>query len=125
MSHDQAPSPGWGGYPPPGAQPQRYQPPYPAPGGPSYPTGWTTPAPAVAPTNVGAIVLLVVSVVSIVATLVIGLPSGVMAVVALTRNRRDPTGARRLSTWGWVTYAVNAVIGTVLIVAWVVWMRRR
>ena len=131
MSHDPAPAgpdhppqgaapPGYAGYPPPGSAVA-----YPPPGSAAYPPSGPPGAPTLAPVNVGAIVLLVVSVLSIVAALVIGPPSAVLAVLALARNRRDPTAARRLTRWGWIAYAANAAVGTVLIVLWVAWMRRR
>lgn len=138
MSDDPAPAspdhpqqgaapPGYAGYPPPGsaAYPPPGGPAYPPPGPAAYPPSWQPAAPTLAPVNVGAIVLLVVSTLSIVAALVIGPPSAVLAVLALARNRRDPAAARRLTRWGWIAYAANAVVGTVLIVLWVAWMRRR
>ena len=78
-----------------------------------------------APSTTSPIVLLILSGVSVIATLVIGIPSGIMAALALMRARRDPGASARLSKSGWITYAVNAVVGLVVIVAWVMWMRRR
>ena len=84
------------------------------------------PAPAYASTStvrfpVSAVVLLVVSVISLVATGIIGIPSAVVAVVAWRRHAQDPGSARRLTTRGWIVYAVNFAVGVPLLIWFYVW----
>ena len=69
----------------------------------------------------GAAVLLLVSVVSVVLVGIIGIPSGVIAVLAWRQNAHDPVGARRRTTTGWLTYLVNLVVGVLLLVPFYAW----
>ncbi len=105
----------------PTAYPPAYQPGYPAPG---YATqgGY----PGYAPTStvrfpVSTVVLLVVSVISLVATGIIGIPSAIVSVIAWRRHALAPDSARRLTTRGWVVYAVNFAIGVPLLIWFYVW----
>jgi Mn2+/Fe2+ NRAMP family transporter len=69
---------------------------------------------------VSAIVLVVISGVLTLGTCIVGLPSLVMAILALTKQETDPEGSRRLTRWGWITLAilfVLAVLAVALIVA--------
>jgi hypothetical protein len=77
----------------------------------------------VAPLNTSAVVLLVVSALSALATGVIGIPSAVIAGIALRANRTDPAGSHRTTRIGWIVLAVNAVIGLGLIAALFWWLR--
>ena len=115
------------------AQPQQsgypHQPGYPPGYGPGYP-----PAPAgypayrplepaqVAPRNVSAIALLVIAALATFMTGIIGPPSVVMALLALKHNSTDPARAAKLASRGWIVFAINAIIGLALIVAFF-WVR--
>lgn len=81
--------------------------------------------PAVAPLNTSAVVLLVVSGLCVLAAGIIGIPSAVVAVLALRANRTDPATARRTARLGWIVLAVNAVVGLALIWALFRWLRSR
>ncbi|MGB8382398.1 MAG: hypothetical protein WCG47_14350 [Dermatophilaceae bacterium] len=106
------------GYPPP-TYPAYGYPASPAPGG-GQPLGV-----AVAPSSTSAVVLLVVSGVAIVASGIIGIPSAVLAILALRSGSRDPAASRRTTRVGWIVLAVNAAIGLVLIALLLWWLRRR
>ena len=80
---------------------------------------------AVAPSSTSAVVLLVVSGVAIVASGIIGIPSAVLAILALRSGSRDPAASRRTTRIGWIVFAVNAAIGLVLIALLLWWLRRR
>lgn len=80
---------------------------------------------AVAPTNVPAVALLAASVLAIFATGIIGPPSAVIAILALRRNAVDHAGAIEQAKTGWIVFAVNAIVGAVLLVAFVWWWRSR
>jgi hypothetical protein len=71
----------------------------------------------VAPSNTSAVILFIISILSIIATVVIGPPSAVMAIMSMLRNRTDPARAARR---GWITFAINAVIGMFFLV-WLLW----
>jgi len=62
--------------------------------------------------------------VSVIATGVVGIPSAVVAFLALRKNASDPRAAARQTVVGWVVYAVNALVGAVLI-ALLFWARSR
>ena len=79
----------------------------------------------VAPRSTNAVVLLIVSALAVVATGIIGIPSAVLAIVALRGGARDPLASQRTTRVGWIVLAVNAVIGLALIVALLWWLRRR
>lgn len=70
-------------------------------------------------------VLLLVSVASIVAVGIIGIPSAVIAVLAWRQHALDPVGAARRTSTGWVTYGVNLVVGALLLVPFYLWAIRR
>ena len=81
------------------------------PGTPAY---YRNPA-GVAPTNTSAIVLTVVSALATLSTCVIGIPSLIIGILALTSNSTDPVGSRRKSRTGWIVFGVNA--GVVILIA--------
>lgn len=73
-------------------------------------------APAV-PSNTSAIVLTIVSGVSMLSTaFFVGIPSLIFGIMALTSNPTDPVGSRKKSRIGWIIYAVNVGIIILLIV---------
>ncbi len=93
------PGPGYGA-PGPGQPYPGYGAPYGAPGQPN---------PEASSANNQGIVLLVISLVSVFfSCLTIGIPSAVMAGVAMSRSNEDPSGARRVVRNGWIVYGVNA-----------------
>ena len=97
---------------PPYAQ-QPPAPPYPAYGQQYYATGATT-----APSNTSAIVLTIVSGVSMLSSaFFVGIPSLIFGIMALTSNSTDPVGSRKKAKTGWIIYAVNAGIVVLLVVA--------
>ena len=101
---------------PPYAQPvsDPYGQQYPAPpyGQQYYPTG----APA-APSNTSAIILTIVSGVSMLSTVFfVGIPSLIFGIMALTSNTTDPVGSRKKAKTGWIIFAVNVGILILLIV---------
>ncbi|HEY5179012.1 MAG TPA: hypothetical protein VIJ07_04445 [Dermatophilaceae bacterium] len=74
-------------------------------------------APAV-PSNTSAIVLTIVSGVSMLGTaFFVGIPSLIFGIMALTSNTTDPVGSRKKSRIGWIIFAVNVSILVLLIVA--------
>lgn len=107
------PQPGPYGQPQPGQQ-------YPAYGQQAYATGQQS------ETNVSAIVLTIVSGIIMLSTcFLIGIPSLIFGIMALTSNNTDPTGSRKKTKTGWILFAVNAgvvillgVIGSVLLVTY-------
>ena len=133
-------------YPPPTGQPygppptgQPYGPPQQAPayapayqpGYPAYPAyeqyqagqpAYAGYAPA--PTSrfpVGTFVLLILSAISLIATGIIGIPSAIVAVIAWRRSATDPASAKKLSTTGWIVYAINFAVGVPLLIWFYVW----
>ena len=122
------PSPNSGpkGYPPPQGQP--YPAAYPQAGyppagyAPTYPPAYSGYAPAqTSPFPMSTFVLLIVSVISLIATGIIGIPSAIVSVVAWRRNAADPAACRKLTTTGWIVYAVNFVIALPLLIWFYVW----
>ena len=73
-----------------------------------------------APSNISAIVLLVLSVLSIIATGIIGLPSGWLAILSMKRNSTDPARAASTALTGWIAFVVNTVIGIPALI-WLFW----
>ena len=69
--------------------------------------------------------LVVISIIAIIATGIIGPPSGVMAVMSLARSKSDPERAARTATRGWITFAINAVIGLFVLVWFLWWLGNR
>ena len=115
-----APQPGQPGQP---VYAPAYQPGYPAyqqyqPGQPAY-AGYAPTSTARFP--VGTFILLILSAVSLIATGIIGIPSAIVAVVAWRRSATDPASAKRLSTTGWIVYAINFAIGVPLLIWFYVW----
>jgi len=85
---------------------------YPAYGQPSYGAG------AAAPSNTSAIVLTIVSAVSMLGSaFFVGVPSLIFGIMALTSNNTDPVGSRRKSKIGWIVYAVNIALIALAVVA--------
>ena len=100
--------------PDPYGQPQPGQP-YPAYGQ-DYPAHGQSPyASGPALSNTSAIILTIVSGLTTVTTCVIGIPSLIFGIMALTSNSSDPVGSRKKSRIGWIIFAVN--VGVVLLVA--------
>ena len=97
---------------------------YPAYQGQGYPAYQGQGAGQVAPRNVTAIVLLIISAVSTFATGIIGPPSLVMALLALKHNSTEPARASKLANRGWIVYAINALVGLALLVAFF-WLRAK
>ena|SRR5665647_2168894 len=98
---------------PPASNPYAQQPPAP-PYGQQYPTYgqpyYATGAPS-APSNTSAIVLTIVSVLSLCNVLAIG--SLVFGIIALTKTSTDPEGSRRSAKIGWIVFAAGWVIAIV------------
>jgi hypothetical protein len=71
----------------------------------------------VAPTqpNVSAIILTIVSALSL-GTCVVGIPSLIFGVMALTSNTTDPVGARQKARTGWIIFAINAAVALVFLI---------
>ena len=93
-------------------QPGQQYPPY---GQSPYATG------ASAPSNTSAIVLTIVSGVSMLGTaFFVGIPSLVFGIMALTSNNTDPVGSRKKSKVGWIIYAINAAVVVLVVVFGVV-----
>ena len=113
-------------YPPPQGQP--YPAAYPQPPSPqpryasAYPPQYAGYAPAqTSPFPLSTFVLLIVSVISLIATGIIGIPSAIVSVVAWRRNAADPAACRKLTTTGWIVYAVNFVLALPLLIWFYVW----
>ena len=110
------------GFPPPQGQPYptAYPPMQygPGPGQPAY-AGYV-PA-QTSPFPVSTFVLLIVSVVSLIATGIIGIPSAILSVVAWRQNATDPAACRKRTTTGWIVYAVNFVVALPLLIWFYVW----
>ncbi len=92
---------------------------YPAPPYGQQPPGYgqqyyATGAPTV-PSNTSAIILTIVSGLATMTTCVIGIPSLIFGIMALTSNSTDPVGSRKKSRTGWIVLAVNA--GVVVLLA--------
>lgn len=120
------PAPGAAAYPAyPAPGPAAYQgyPGYPA--HPGYPGASGPGQSVVAPTNVSAIILLVISILAIIATGIIGPPSAVLAALALKRNVADPARSARQATIGWIVLAVNTVVGLFAIAGLFWWLANR
>ena len=63
---------------------------------------------APAPSNTSAIILTIVSGVSMLSTaFLVGIPSLIFGIMALTSNSTDPVGSRKKSRTGWIIFAVN------------------
>jgi len=79
------------------------------------------PAPYGAPPvkNTSAIVLTVVSGIATVLCCFFGVPSLVVGIVALTRHSTDPQGSARLARYGWITFAVMAVLAVAVVIGFI------
>ena len=89
------------GQPQPGQQ-------YPAYGQP-YSTGSTTEA------NGSAIVLTILSGIIMLSTcFLVGIPSLIFGIMALSSNSTDPTGSRKKAKTGWIIFAINFAVVVVL-----------
>jgi DMSO reductase anchor subunit len=86
------------------------------------PPAYASYAPAqTSPFPVSTFVLLIVSVISLIATGIIGIPSAIVSVVAWRQNATDPAACRKRTTTGWIVYAVNFVLGLPLLIWFYVW----
>ena len=93
--------------PPYGEQPPAYGQQY-------YATGAST-----VPSNTSAIILTIVSGVSLFVCNVLAIASLVLGIVALTRNATDPVGSRRLSKIGWIVFACVWALGVLILIAYI------
>jgi hypothetical protein len=88
-----------------------YGQPAPAYGQQAYGTG------APAETNVSAVILTIVSGVSMLLTCFsIGIPSLIFGIMALTANKTDPADSGKKAKTGWIVFAVNVVVVVVVVV---------
>jgi len=106
-------------YAPPCSDPYGQQ--YPAPPEgqqyPAYGQQYYAPGAPAVPSNTSAVVLTIVSGVSMLGTaFLVGIPSLIFGIMALTSNTIDPVGSRKKSRIGWIIYAVNVGILVLLIV---------
>ncbi len=89
------------------------------------PAGYGYPPPTVSPygqpqNNTSALVLLIVSLISIVfcgGLLVI--PAAIMGGISLSRQSTDPESSRNLSKWGWIAYAIGIVVSIIVAVVFI------
>jgi hypothetical protein len=95
-----------------GQQPpvQQYGQQAPAYGQQVYGTGAPTEA------NVSAIILTIVSALAMFGTCVIGIPSLIFGIIALTANSKDPVDSRKKAKTGWIVFGVNVGIVVLVIV---------
>ena len=93
------------------------QSPYALPPGPYQPpTGPYQPYGAPPAKNTSAVVLTVLSGVATALCCLLGLPSLVFGIVALTRVSTDPAGSARMTRYGWITFGVLLGLGAVALV---------
>jgi len=101
-----------------GQQPSPYGqqpgPQYPAYGQQTYSTGQQ------AETNSSAIVLTILSGVSIFCGNVLALGSLIMGIVALTKNTTDPQGSRGLTKIGWIIFAVTWAVAILAVIGFII-----
>jgi len=84
---------------------------------PPYGQQYYAPGAPAAPSNTSAIVLTIVSGVSMLGTaFFVGIPSLIFGIMALNSNTTDPVGSRKKSRIGWIIFAVNVGILILLIV---------
>jgi len=77
-------------------------------------------APAV-PSNTSAIVLTIVSGVSMLGTLFfVGIPSLIFGIMALSSNSADPIGSRKKARTGWIIFAINAGVALLVLIIGVI-----
>lgn len=88
---------------------------------PGYPGYGYTPPGRPSTTNASTIVLLVLSGLLTASTCIMGLPSLVMSIIAITKQDNDPEGARRLTMWGWIVLAIMVVLGAIAIAGIIAW----
>ena len=113
----QPPAPPYGQQPP--APPYGQQPPAPPYGQqpPTYNQQYYATGAATVPSNTSAIILTIVSGVSMLGSaFVVGIPSLIFGIMALTSNSTDPVGSRKKSRIGWILYAVNAGVVVILVI---------
>jgi amino acid transporter len=96
---------------------QDQEPYYPAHGLQSYEAGAPTES------NVSAVVLTILSVLSLCNFLALG--SLALGIIALAKRSTDPEGSRRLTRIGWIVFAVVWALVIVSIVAFLVFTRVR
>jgi hypothetical protein len=105
-------------YPAYGQQPSPYGqqpgPQYPAYGQQTYATGQQTEA------NGSAIVLTILSGVSILVGNILAIGSLIMGIVALTKNNTDHEGSRKLTKIGWIVFAVTWAVAILAGIALIV-----
>jgi len=77
-------------------------------------------APAV-PSNTSAIILTIVSGVSMLGTLFfVGIPSLIFGIMALSSNSADPIGSRKKARTGWIIFAINAGVALLVLIIGVI-----
>ena len=94
---------------------QQAGPPYPAYGQQAYGTGQPE-------ANGSAIVLTVLSGVSLLFCNILAIASLVLGIVALTRNTTDHEGSRRLTKVGWIVFAAVWAVAILGVIAYVVFV---
>lgn len=72
-------------------------------------------APVTTPTS--TIVLLIVSILFTLGACGLGIPSLVLAIIAMTKRSQDLAATKRLTRIGWIVFAVLAVISLIALVA--------
>ncbi len=98
-----------------GQPPGQYGQPDPAYGQSPYSAG------ALAPSNTSAVVLTIVSGLSMLGSLFfVGIPSLILGIMALTSNSTDPVGSRKKARTGWIVFAVNLFIVVLIVIAGVI-----
>ncbi len=94
---------------------------YPQPRPQAYQEGYAGYAAPTTPFPTSAVVLLLVSVLAILATGIIGIPSAVIAVLAWRLNARELAASRKRTTTGWIVLAVNFAIAIPLLIWFYTW----
>ena len=105
------------------SQPDPYGQPQPGPQYPPYGQQYSAygqspyAAGALAPSNTSAIILTIVSGVSMLSSaFLVGIPSLIFGIMALTSNSTDPVGSRKKSRTGWIIFAVNAALAALVVI---------
>ena len=113
------------------AAPQPSYDPYAATGGqaqqggyPAYANPGQWPAPpaaygAPAPQNTSAIVLTIISGIVTVSCCIPGIAPLILGIMALTKQSTDPEGSRRLTKWGWISFAVGMALVVIAVIAFI------
>ena len=82
--------------------------------GPAYGSPYGQPQPST--TNVSAIILTILSGLSMLFCAVTQLPALIFGIIALSRMSDDPEGSRRMSRYGWIAFAIGILVIILFIV---------